>query len=154
ARRIWFEMKIMRQYQMVFGEALNRMRDVNCVIAINTRLLAEEAAARNHLELLELLVKFFNTFLRAAINRADVRTAYNVSHQYRLLAQSLLDRREGAHTLAIARHFHYYGLLSYGARLPFLLETVAYDLCALNEVAHARRAPVTDELLAIFLRVD
>jgi hypothetical protein len=154
ARRIWFEMKIMRQYQMVFGEALNRMRDVNYVIAINTRLLAEEAARRDRVELLELLVKFFNTFLRAAINTRDVRTAYNLTHQYRLLAQTLLDYRGGEYAVEIARHFHYYGQLSYGAQLPFILETVAYDLCSLNEVAHERGKPTLEQLLNIFLRVD
>jgi hypothetical protein len=153
-RRIWLEMKILRQYQMVFSEALNRMRDVNYVIAINTRLLAEEAARKDHVELLKLLVKFFNTYLRAAINHEDVRTAYNVTHQYRLLAQSLLDYRGGAFAVEIGRHFHYYGQVSYGAQLPFILETVAYDLCTLNEVAHTRKMPVADELLAIFLRVD
>jgi hypothetical protein len=154
ARRIWLEMKILRQYQMVFGEALNRMRDVSYVIAINTRLLAEEAAQQEHVELLELLVKFFNTFLRAAINQRDVRTAYNLTHQYRLLAQSLLVYRQGAYAVEIARHFHYYGQVSYAAQLPFILETVAYDLCGLNEVAHERKLPLMDELLDIFLRVD
>src|SRR6185436_8482247 len=42
-RRIWVEMKILRQYQMVFGEALGRIREVSSLIAINTRRLAEEA---------------------------------------------------------------------------------------------------------------
>ena len=153
-RRIWFEMKVLRQYQMVYGEALNRMRDVNYVIAINTRLLAEEAAQQDHVELLHASMKFFNTYLRAAINNKDVRTAFNVFNQYRLLAQALLSYRNGAYTVEIARYFKYYGLISFAAELPFILETVAYDLCTLNELAVDRQAPVTDELLRIFLRVD
>ena len=40
--------------------------------------------------MVELAIKFFNTYLRAAINGGDVRTAYSVIHQYRMLAQSLL----------------------------------------------------------------
>src|SRR6185503_3843348 len=68
ARRIWVEMKILRQYQMVFGEALGRIREVSSLIAINTRRLAEEAGAQDRAELLALSVKFFNTYLRAAIN--------------------------------------------------------------------------------------
>jgi hypothetical protein len=154
ARRVWFEMKIMRQYQMVYGEALNRMRDLNYLIAINTRLLAERAAQSEHVELLHLLMKFFNTYLRAAINGKDVRTAYNVFHQYRLLAQALLRVRGGSYAAEIARYFKYYGLLSYNAHLPFILETVAYDLCALSELAHAQRAETADELVRILLRVD
>jgi hypothetical protein len=38
--RTWFEMKVLRQYQTVYGEALHRNRDISYVIAINTRLLA------------------------------------------------------------------------------------------------------------------
>jgi hypothetical protein len=124
------------------------------VIAINTRLLAEEAAQRNHIELLELLIKFFNTYLRAAINEKDVRTAYSVVYQYRMLAQSLLGYQGGRYTLEIARHFLYYGKVSYTARLSFIQETVAYDLCALCESAHERGDAACDPLLEIFLRVD
>lgn len=154
ARKIWFELKILRQYQMVFGEALNRIRDINYLIAINTRLAAEQAAAGGRPELVQLAIKFFNTYLRAAINGGDVRTAYSVIHQYRLLAQSLLDYERGRHALEIARHFAYYGHVSFGAKLPFILETAAYDLCTLCEAAHERAADPADELLEIFLRVD
>jgi hypothetical protein len=147
-------MKILRQYQMVFGEALNRIRDVNYLIAINTRLLAEAAAQGGHVELLRLAIKFFNTYLRAAINGSDVRTAYSVIHQYRLLAQALLDYQGGAFALQIAQHFHYYAQVAYSARLPFLVETVAYDLCTLNEIAHERGASIGEALLGVFLRID
>jgi hypothetical protein len=45
-------------------------------------------------------------------------------------------------------------LISYSANLPFNLETVAYDLCALTELAFDRGALVVDDLLHILLRVD
>lgn len=154
ARRIWLELKILRQYQMVFGEALNQMRDVCYLIAINTRLAADEAAREGRHELVHLAIKFLNTYLRTAINGGDVRTAYSVVHQYRLLAQNLLGYRGGQHSVEIARYFSYYGHVSFDAKLPFILETVAYDLCTLNEVAHKAGSPVVDALLEIFLRVD
>jgi hypothetical protein len=154
ARRVWLEMKILRQYQAVFVETLGSVRDVGYVVAINTRLMAEGAARGGHGALLRLTIKFFNTYMRAAISSGDVRTAYSVCHQYRMLAQTLLELNEGAHAIEIAHHLHYYGQVSYGARLPFILETVAYDLCTLNELAHARGATALDELLEIFLKVD
>jgi hypothetical protein len=153
-RQIWFEMKVLRQYQTVYSEALNRMRDINYLIAINTRMLALDAMRQDHGELLQLIIKFFNTYLRATVNQKDVRTAYNVLNQYRLLAQSLMEYDGGRHTVEIARYFKYYGQLSFTVKLPFILETVAYDLCDLNENALGRDAPIADELLAIFLRVD
>jgi uncharacterized membrane protein len=154
ARRIWLELKIMRQYQMVFGDSLVRMRDVSYLIAINTRRTADEAAKAERHELVQLSIKFMNTYLRMAINGTDVRTAYSVIHQYRLLAQNLLSYRGGAHSLEIARYFSYYGHLSFDAKLPFILETIAYDLCTLSEAAHKAGSPIMDELLAIFLRID
>jgi hypothetical protein len=150
----WFEMKVLRQYQTVYGEALHRNRDISYVIAINTRLLAEEAMRREHVELLHLSMKFFNSYLRAAINAKDVRTAYNVFNQYRLLAEALLGWRTGSYSVEIARYFKYYGLVAFASELPFILETVAYDLCTLNETAFDAKSLVQDELLRIFLRVD
>ena len=154
ARRVWLEMKVLRQYQTVFGEAVGHVRDVAYVVAINTRLMAEEAARTGDGALLRMAIKFFNTYLRAAISSEDVRTAYSVSHQYRLLAQTLIEREQGALVVEIAHHMHYYGQVSYSAGLPFILETVAYDLCTLNEVAHARGGAALDELLHVFLTVD
>jgi len=154
ARQIWFEMKVLRQYQMLYGEALNRMRDINYLIAINTRVLTEEAARIDRRELIALSIKFFNTYLRATINAKDVRTAYNVLNQYRLLAEKLLNYRGGVYSTEIARYFKYYGQLSYQVKLPFILETVAYDLCALNQLAFDTKSPVADELLGVFLKVD
>jgi hypothetical protein len=154
ARRIWVEMKILRQYQMVFGEALGRIREVSSLIAIDTRRLAEEASHGDRPELLALGIKFFNTYLRAAINQQDVRTAYTVAHQYRMLAQALLERGDREHALQISRHFLYYAQVCHTAQLPFVVETLAYDLCSLNEAAHERSSPLCDDLLDIFLRVD
>ena len=153
-RKIWFEMKVLRKYQTLYNEALNRMRDINYLIAINTRHLAEFALDEGHEELFELVVKFFNTYLRATVNARDVRTAYNVLHQYRLLAERALHHKNGAISVEIARYFKYYGLVGYNAKLPFVLETVAYDLCELNEMAFDQKSKARRQLLKIFLQVD
>ncbi|MEM9067679.1 MAG: DUF2254 family protein [Myxococcota bacterium] len=153
-RQIWFEMKVLRKYQTLYNEALNRMRDINYLIAINTRHLAEHALQVGHQELFELVVKFFNTYLRATVNARDVRTAYNVLHQYRLLAERALHHEGGDVSVEIARYFKYYGLVGFNAKLPFVLETVAYDLCALNEMAFDEKSEAHRRLLRIFLQVD
>ena len=150
SRRIWFEMKILRKYQTLYNEALNKMRDINYLIAINTRHIAEAALRAENDELFDLIVKFFNTYLRATVNARDVRTAYNVLNQYRLLAESALEYGNGERAVEIARYFKYYGLVSFNAKLPFILETVAYDLCSLNEMAFDLKSPATDELLKLF----
>ena len=153
-RRIWFETKVLREYQTLYAEALGRIRDVAYLIAIHTRHLAEEALRHGDDHVFEVAVKFFNTYIRATLNARDVRTAYNVFNQYRLLAEQALERGDGQPAVEIARYFKYYGLLAYQAELPFVLETVAYDLAALCERAHARRSPAARSLLRIFLEVD
>ena len=138
-RRLWLEMKVFRQYQMLYGEALNRIRDLNYLIAINTRLLGERMLAEGDHEGHKLVVKFFNTYLRQTVNSRDVRTAYNVLNQYRLLAEHTLAAGETERVAQIAFYFKYYGQLAFNQGLPFILETVAYDLCTLNELAYRPR---------------
>ena len=153
-RRVWFEMKVFRQYQTIYNEALNKMRDINYLIAINTRRVASWALQDSHQPLLDLVLKFFNTYLRATINARDVRTAYNVLNQYRLLAEEALAHQDGVRSVEIARYFKYYGLAAYSSGLPFILETVAYDLCSLNELAFDQKSKASPSLLRIFLEVD
>ncbi len=153
-KRYWFEMKVLRQFQMLYGETLNRMRDINYLIAINTRKLAEESLTAGNRQTAAIAVKFLNTYLRATLNGRDVRTAYNVLNQYRLFAEFAL--RAGAHAevLETAQRFKYYGQLGFAIGIPFVLETAAYDLCTLNELAFDLDAPCRDALLDIFLEVD
>src|SRR5262249_50766557 len=88
-KKTWFEFKVLRQYQSIYTEALGDMRDINYVVAINTRQLAERAIARGEAEALKLCIKFFNTYLRATINQNDVRTAYTILNQYRMMAEAV-----------------------------------------------------------------
>ena len=154
ASHTWFEFKVLRQYQSIYTEALGTMRDINYVIAINTRQMAERALAQRLREALQLSIKFFNTFLRATLNQGDVRTAYTILNQYRIMAESVMRAGDGATALTIASHIKYYGHVSYQKRLAFVTETVAYDLGALCEVAHQIGAGVEAALLDIFLEVD
>jgi hypothetical protein len=93
-RYTWLEWKILRQYQMLYGEGLNEMKDLCYLIAINTRRLGEAAARHGDLPALDLSIKFFNTYLRATINTSDIRTCYNILHQYRQLGEFVIEHAE------------------------------------------------------------
>ncbi|NJK31344.1 MAG: hypothetical protein HC927_02405 [Deltaproteobacteria bacterium] len=93
-RGTWLEWKILRQYQMLYGEGLERMKDLCYLIAINTRRLGEAAARHGDLPALDLAIKFFNTYLRATINGNDIRTCYNILHQYRQLGESVIEHTD------------------------------------------------------------
>lgn len=93
-RGTWLEWKILRQYQMLYGEGLERMKDLCYLIAINTRRLGEAAARHGDLPVLDLSIKFFNTYLRATINANDIRTCFNILHQYRQLAEFVIEHKD------------------------------------------------------------
>lgn len=158
--RTWLEWKGLRQIREVFGAALDSLPEMAHVVAIDTRYVGEAALSAASREVFVLIVKFMNTYLRAALNARDVRTAYNVLNQYRQLAEALLaapedvDRWSSATLVEIATHFKYYAGLARGNGLGFVTETAAYDLCALCEVASVHQADCQDRLLEIFLQVD
>jgi hypothetical protein len=157
--RTWLEWKGLRQIREVFGAALDSMPEMAHVVAIDTRYVGEAALATSNREVFALVVKFMNTYLRAALNGKNVRTAYNVLNQYRQLAEALLAPEADADwaealVVEIAGHFKYYARLAHAAGIGFVTETAAYDLCALCEVASTRRSPAHDRLLAIFLEID
>jgi hypothetical protein len=165
-RATWLEWKILRQYQMLFGEALGQIKDTCYLIAIDTRRLGEAAGRRGDLHALDLAIKFFNTYLRATLNASDIRTAYNILHQYRQLGEFVLarshdiesdrGRRENLEhrALQIARFLRYYSATAYQRGLSFVTEVIAHDIGSLCELAFLHKSRAHDEFLAVFLAVD
>ncbi len=153
-RRNWVEWQMLRQYLGIYNDALSAMPDIDYLIAIDTRYIGAAAAEHGEKELVDLVLSFMNTFLRATLNARNVRTAYNLLNQYRLLVDELLHLGHGAAALAGVRHMSYYGHVGYDLSLPFVTETVAYDLSTLCQRAHELSAPEQDEMLAHFLDLD
>lgn len=154
ARRTWVEWKVMRQYLSIYNEALNSMRDVAYVIAIDTRYIGDAAARVNDSELIDLVFRFFNSYMRATLNARDVRTAYNVLNQYRKLGEAMLQQGRTKAAVDAVKHMKYYGLLSFETELTFVTETVAYDLSALAQLANELSSPAEGEILREFLELD
>jgi hypothetical protein len=153
-RRTWVEWKVMRQYLGIYNEALVTMRDINYLVAIDTRYIGEAAAVAKDAELIQLVYRFMNSYLRAALNARDVRTAYNILNQYRLLVEAML--RHGSAKAAVegVRHMFYYGHVSFDMKLTFVTETVAYDVSTLCQIASELALPEEDEMLRMFLELD
>jgi hypothetical protein len=154
ARRTWVEWKAMRQYLGIYNEALRVMPDINYLIAIDTRYIGEAAAEADDEELIELVFRFMNSYLRATINAKNVRTAYNVLNQYRQLVESMLRTGHDKAAAAAVQHMKYYGHVSYDMKLSFVTETVAYDMGTLCEVAHELQSAVEGKMLETFLDLD
>ena len=152
--QLWFEWKVLRHLRSVFAESLNHLPEMAHVVAIETRYIGEAAVQRDDRAVVAVVVKYFNTYLRGALNGHDVRACYNILNQYRLLAELLVRQDWSNLVLGIAHHFAYYGQVARGAGMGFVTETSAHDLGTLCERAFELASPVHDAMLGIFLEVD
>ncbi len=153
-RKTWVEWKVLRQYLGIYNEALTAMPDINYLIAIDTRYIGQAAGAVRDEQLMDLVYRFMNSYMRSTLNAGKVRTAYNVLNQYRLLVEAMLEQGNGRHAVDAVRHMTYYGRVSYDMKITFVTETVAYDIGTLCEFAHRIGASEQDEMLRMFLELD
>jgi hypothetical protein len=153
-RRTWVEWTVMRQYLSVYNEALGSMRDINYLIAIDTRYIGEAAADARDAELVQLVFRYFNSYIRATLNAKDIRTTYNVLNQYRKFVEALLRRGDHRAALDGVKHMKYYGLVSFETNLSFVTETVAYDMSTIAQLANELASSAEMEILAEFLELD
>jgi hypothetical protein len=153
-QQLWFEWKILRHFRSVFSESLNHLPEMAHVVAIETRYVGESALERNDRAVVATVLKYFNTYLRGAINSRDVRVCYNILNQYRLFAELLVRRGWSDLVLEIANRLAYYGQVARGAGMGFVTETSAHDLGTLCERAFELSSPAHDAMLGIFLEVD
>ena len=135
----WVERRMLDELREVFFATLNKLHDVNNTVALVLRLLGEKAVERSDVGLVASVIKFFNTFLRAAINQGDVRAGYHVLYQYRLLADAAMDTQPDL-TLEIADRISYYGDAAASGPLLWMSAAAAYDLRILAESAHTSGA--------------
>jgi len=148
----WFEAKVLRQCLALFGDAVGSARDVASMIAIRTQRVAGLYAVE-YAPLLKQCERAFHSYLRAAINARDSRTAYYVLHQYRMLGEDLLAKNIDPAALDVAGRIRFYGRLADTSGLPFLLEVAAYDLAHMVEAA-ADKPAARDALLEVLLATD
>jgi hypothetical protein len=131
------ERRALDEVHVAFYATLNKMHDVNNTVALVLRLLGEKAVERGDKGLLVTVMKFFNTFLREAINQADTRAGYHVLYQYRLLAEATLQRQPDV-ALEIAQRLGYYGDAAASGPLLWMSAAAGHDLRMLAETCHRR----------------
>jgi hypothetical protein len=153
-KKIWVEWKVLHHFRSIFSEALDHLPELAHVVAIETRYIGEEALRYGDREVIVLAIRYFNTFLRVALNQRDVRACYNIFHQYRLLAETMMRKGQSDLVLEIGRCLAYYGQVAHRTDLGFITETAAHDLGVLCERAYTSDIACHDSLLDIFLGLD
>ena len=151
--RTWLEVKVFQEFAVIFNLILSswyKLRDVLTGILIAARTVGCKAQEAGDGHVVDLMVKFFNTFARLALNNSDRTVLYNIFYQYRLFAESLLSKNDGL-SRRIARHIGYYGTLAEKLGQEYVLETSLYDIMMLVQAACGKKAANHAVLLEDFL---
>ncbi len=153
AKKIFLETKVFKLYELLFDQGRKSMRDVVSGILLNVELISCEAMKNNDTGTLHMAFQYMNTFLRIGIREKDPRIVFTTLEHYRLIGEETLSYNTKL-TEDLSFYFKYYGHESTKNNVLFILETVAYDLCLLNEKAYEVKAVNRDRLLEIFLTLD
>ncbi|NGP52888.1 DUF2254 family protein [Thioalkalivibrio sp. XN8] len=154
ARRLWVEWKTLHEFLRVYHEALESMGDIDSQVAIDTRYLAEAGAVHRETDLIRMVFRFLNSYLRAAIDRRIEQTADAVLLQYRMLIEELLRRDLCDEACEGVRFLKFYGYLAFEDELSAITETVAYDIASLCRYAHSERLGCDLAMLRELLALD
>lgn len=152
-KRLWVEAKAFMDMELIYRSCIGTMSDAISAIAYNTRIIGEAAIKTKDDELLEMAVKFYNTFIRVSLNAKNVRAIFNLFYQYRMLTESIFeyDTKVSAKILG---HFLYYGEECLKQGLGFVLMTAAFDLGGMVATAYDKKIKNIKELLLIFMALE
>jgi hypothetical protein len=147
----WFTYTIMSSFTDMIGLTPVHRKEAVHAIAVATRKVGLAAIQAGDSEVAELCVRFFNTYLRAAINRSAPTFASAIMNEYRRLAIGALEWRPDLAVEAAAR------LLRYGrhfdeAGMPAIFGAAAEDVADLAIEARARDPDVTHRLALMMVR--
>jgi Predicted membrane protein (DUF2254) len=149
--RTWFEYTVMSSFVDMVGLTPVHRKEAVHAIAVATRNIGLAAIDVGDPEVAELCVRFFNTYLRTAINRSAPTFASGIMNEYRRFAIGALEWRRdlaveaASHLLRYGRHFDEAGMpATYGA--------AAEDVADLAIEARVRDPQVSFRLAQLLVR--
>ncbi len=148
--RTWVTYSVLSSFvDMVALTPIHRKEAVQ-PIAVATRKVGLAAIDVGDSEVAELCVRFFNTYLRVAINRSAPIFASGIMNEYRRFAIGALEWRRdlsieaAAHLLRYGRHFDEAGM-------PAIFGAAAEDVADLAIEAHVRDPQVSFRLAQLLV---
>lgn len=144
--RIWVEQRCLSQLLLAYNASFSKMPDAISAISLVARRVALTAKDRDDDAALGLAIRYFNTFVRAAVGRKDLHAVYDVFYEYRQLAIDLLAKKP-QRSAEIARHFRYYAQLAKHQGLQFVYELGASEIAVIAEAAYELKAPTAGAVL-------
>src|SRR6266571_3049172 len=149
--RTWFSFSVLSSFVDMIGLTPVHRKEAVYAIAVATRRVGLAAIDAGDSEVAELCVRFFNTYLRVAINRSAPIFASGIMNEYRRFAIGALEWRRdlaleaAAHLLRYGRHFDEAGM-------PAIFGAAAEDVADLAIEAHVRDPQVSFRLAQLMVR--
>lgn len=144
--KTWFEMKVLQQLELAFLRALHGPTDTVAVFSDALRVIASRSHERHDEQALRLEIRFFNNFLREAIRSGELRAVYDILHQYRQLARTIIERDDLV--IEIGRHFSYYAGMARTYGMVFAPQLAVFDLGYITRRAYDSQRRAAPALLA------
>jgi len=147
----WVEYTVLSSFVHLVGLTPAHRKEAVHAIAVATRDIGLAAIDRGDPEVAELTVRFFNTYLRAALNQSAPTFASTTMNEYRRLAIGALEWRPdlsveaASHVLRYGRHFDEAGM-------PAIFGAAAEDVADLAIEARSRDREVTRRLALLLVR--
>jgi len=149
--RTWVEYTILSSFVDIVGLTPVHRREAMHAIALATRDIGLAAIEVGDPEVADLSLRFFNTYLRVAVNREAATFASATMNEYRRLAIGALEWRPdlsveaASHLLRYGRHFDEAGM-------PAIFGAAAEDVADLAIEAQGRDPEVTRRLALLLIR--
>ena len=147
----WVEYTVLSSFVDLVGLTPTHRKEAVYAVSLATRDIGLAAIAAGDPEIAELCVRFFNTYLRSALNRMAPTFASSTMNEYRRLAIGALEWRpdlaveSAAHLLRYGRHFDQAGM-------PAIFGAAAEDVADLAIEAAERDLDVTRRLARLLVQ--
>ena len=147
----WVEYTVLSSFVHLVGLTPAHRKEAVHAIAVATRDIGLAAIEAGDHEVAEMCVRFFNTYLRAALNQSAPTFASSTMNEYRRFAIGALEWRPdlsveaAAHVLRYGRHFDEAGM-------PAIFGAAAEDVADLAIAAQSRDLEVTKRLAVLLVR--
>ncbi len=147
----WVEYTVLSSFVHLVGLTPAHRKEAVHAIAVATRDIGLAAIEAGDHEVAEMCVRFFNTYLRAALNQSAPTFASSTMNEYRRFAIGALEWRPdlsveaAAHVLRYGRHFDEAGM-------PAIFGAAAEDVADLAIEAQSRDLEVTKRLAVLLVR--
>src|SRR5260370_10034105 len=147
----WFAYAVMSSFVDMIGLTPVHRKEAVLSIAVATRKVGLAAIDVGDSEVADLSLRFFNTYLRAAINRSAPTFASGIMNEYRGFAIGALEWRSDLEVEAAA-HLLRYGRDFDDAGMPAALGAAAEDVADLAIEAQNRDPQVSLQLARLLVR--